>query len=74
MNDMDRQNLIFIMESSPEDLEDFYDWASEEDLIYALKLVQMAQSELVEQELELLDEQADQDLTQAQQLLKQFQL
>jgi hypothetical protein len=37
MNDWDRNNLHFILDSDEATLEDFYSWATEDDLAYALE-------------------------------------
>ena len=74
MNNWDKGNLDFILNSTNEDMEDFLSWASDEDLRYALELIQTAKSELAVQEIEMLEAQADQDTGQAQALLKRFRL
>lgn len=78
MNDWDRNNLHFILDSDEATLEDFYSWATEDDLAYALSLVREAKTELLIQEADILDEiltnaTAD-DVADANALLKQFQL
>jgi len=70
MNDWDRSNLHFILDSDKETLDDFYSWATEDDLNYALNLVRTAKAELLVQELELMDEVENCD--QAIDVLKQF--
>jgi hypothetical protein len=70
MNDWDRNNLHFILDSDKETLDDFYSWATEDDLNYALDLVRTAKAELMVQELELMDEVENFD--QAIDALKQF--
>ena len=67
-------NLDFILNSTDEDMEDFLSWASDEDLRYALELIQIAKNELVVQEIEMLDTKADEDLSQAQAVLERFRL
>lgn len=74
MNDWDRGNLDFILNSSDDDLEDFYSWASNEDLLYALQLIQLAKAELEIEEIEMLEAEDDQDLSQAQAVLERFRL
>jgi hypothetical protein len=74
MNDWDRGNLDFILNSSDADLEDFYSWASDEDLLYALQLIQLAKAELEVEEIEMLEAEADQDTSQAQAMLERFRL
>jgi hypothetical protein len=78
MNSWDRENLHFILDSDDATLYDFYSWATEDDLAYALSLVREAKTELLIQEAEILDEMltdatAD-DVADASAVLKQFQL
>jgi hypothetical protein len=78
MNDWDRNNLHFILDSDEATLEDFYSWATEDDLAYALSLVREARTELLIQEAEILDEiltnaTAD-DVSEATTMLRKFQL
>ena len=72
MNSWDRENLHFILDSDEATLADFYSWATEDDLTYALELVRTAMAELIVQEAELMDE--VEDLSAARGVLKQFQL
>ena len=74
MNNWDKGNLDFILNSTDEDMEDFLSWASDEDLRYALELIQIAKNELAMQEIEMLDTKADEDFSQAQAVLKRFRL
>lgn len=74
MNNWDKGNLDFILNSTDEDMEDFLSWASNEDLVYALELLQTARSELEVAEIELLEADADEDLSQAQAVLERFRL
>jgi len=73
MNDWDRNNLHFILDSDEETLTDFYSWATADDLDYALKLIREAKSELDVAELELLDESTEENgLTEARQVLSRY--
>ena len=72
MNDWDRNNLHFLLDSDEETLEDFYSWATEDDLQYALKLIREAKSELIIAEMELTDEITDKGLTEARQVLSRY--
>jgi hypothetical protein len=78
MNEWDRNNLHFILDSDEETLEDFYSWATEDDLAYALSLVREAKTELLIQEADILDElltaATAADVAEANTMLKQFQL
>ena len=78
MNEWDRNNLHFILDSDEETLEDFLSCATSDDIDYALSLVREAKTELLVQEAEILDElltdaTAD-DVSEANTMLKQFQL
>ena len=78
MNDWDRSNLHFILDSDEATLEDFYSWATEDDLAYALSLVRQAKTELLVQEAEILDElltdATEDDVSDACSVLRKFQL
>ena len=74
MNNWDKGNLDFILNSTDEDMEDFLSWASDEDLRYALELIQIAKNELAVQEIEMLEAGADEDFSQAQAVLERFRL
>ena len=74
MNNWDKGNLDFILNSTDEDMEDFLSWASDEDLRYALGLLQTARAELELAEFEILDAEAVEDLSQAQAVLERFRL
>ena len=74
MNNWDKGNLDFILNSTDEDMEDFLSWASDEDLRYALELIQIAKNELAKQEIEMLETEANEDFSQAQAVLEQFRL
>ena len=78
MNEWDRNNLHFILDSDEETLEDFLSWATSDDIDYALSLVREAKTELLVQEAEILDELLTDataaDVLEANTMLKQFQL
>ena len=54
MNLNDRNNLNFLMTATPQALREWYDIASEDDLIYAQELLEAYQMELNALEFELL--------------------
>jgi hypothetical protein len=56
MNDWDRDNLQFILNTTDESFEDWLDQADNDDIDYALGLIRTAKAELLTQEHELLDE------------------
>ena len=72
MNDWDRNNLHWILDADEDTLNDFYSWATDDDIKYALELVQTAKAELIAQEIELMD--AVDDVNQARDVLRQFRL
>ena len=74
MNNWDKGNLDFILNSTDADMEDFLSWASDEDLRYALELIQLAKAELAMQEIEMLEAETDDDFSQAQAVLERFRL
>jgi hypothetical protein len=78
MNDWDRNNLHFILDADEATLEDFYSWATEDDLAYALSLVREAKTELLIQEADILDElltaATAADVADASAVLRKFQL
>jgi hypothetical protein len=56
MNEWDRDNLNFIMNITDEGFDEWLDQADNDDIDYALKLIRMAKSELMLQEMEFTDE------------------
>ena len=75
MNKHDRDNLQFIISLNDEQ---FDDWASEmtnDDIQYAIEILQAARMELVEQEQSLMEfDLADSDLAEARSVLQKFRL
>jgi hypothetical protein len=74
MNNWDKENLNFILNSNDADMEDFLSWASDEDLAYALELIQLARAELELEEILMMEAQDDLDTSQAQAILERFRL
>lgn len=72
MNDWDRNNLHWILDADEDTLNDFYSWATDDDIKYALELVQTAKAELLVLEAELADD--VEDTTDAANLLRKFRL
>lgn len=56
MNEWDRDNLNFIMNTSEEGFDEWLDQADNDDVAYALELIRMAKAELMVQEMEFTDE------------------
>lgn len=55
INERDRKNLDFLLKVDHQTLLEWYDTASVDDLLYAQELFQAKTTELIMQELELLD-------------------
>lgn len=76
MNDWDQNNLNFLMSLSPEELEQFMNDSDDDDLAYALELVQREKSAVLSKMEELIDIVANDnmDLSEAQSVLAKFRL
>lgn len=74
MNAHDRDNLNFLLTAGPKVMQEWHQQASEDDYNYAMELLAQAMTELALQELELLDQEAEQDLSQARAVLSRFAL
>ena len=48
MNDNDRSNLRFLLESSAEQLQDWYESVSSDDIEYAFALMETARAEIID--------------------------
>jgi len=55
MNEWDRDNLKFIMETDDGAFDEWLDQADNDDVVYALELIRLAKAELMVQEMELTD-------------------
>jgi hypothetical protein len=74
MNDWDRNNLNFLLTASQETLEDWHNYADEDDYRYALELLEAARMELTLKELLIIDDVAVEDTSEAQAVLAKFRL
>ena len=77
MNQWDRDNLQFILNADEETFAQFLLDSSDDDVEYALELIQQAKAELSVQELELQENKAEEqgmDLSAAQSVLARFRL
>jgi hypothetical protein len=72
MNKRDRDNLNFILKAKPAVLRDWYNHITEDDIVYAFELIQIAQSELEIDLLEMTDDVKDCSI--ANQVLAKFRL
>lgn len=76
MNDWDRDNLNFILNTTDEDFVDWMEQADAEDIDYAIRLIHEHKQELSLKETVLLDEWSEEqiDLTEANDVLSKFRL
>ena len=70
MNDWDKDNLHFLLSVDPEVFEDWLEQADEDDVEYAIELLQQAKSELILQKMEILDD--VEDTTDAKSILQKI--
>jgi hypothetical protein len=73
-NDWDRNNLQFILNTSNEELERFWDQSDSDDMAYALELIARARAELEQQVLDILDGEGVGDTLDATKVLQKFRL
>lgn len=77
MNDHDRDNLTFLLSIDEQGFEQFLDESDDDDIDYAIKLIQTYRAELLIREIELeeaVDAEHGLDLSDAQALLTKFRL
>ena len=74
MNKHDRDNLQFLLSADKKTMESWYQTVGEDDVEYALELLQLYRTELELREFEIIDTEAEQDLSQAQSVLSRFTL
>ena len=74
MNDYDRSQLNYIMSLDDKQFEEWADSATDDDIKYALEILQAARVEKTVQEYEFLDNLQDYDLEDARAVLKKFML
>jgi hypothetical protein len=55
MNDWDKDNLNFLLTIDSETFEDWLEQADEDDIDYAIELLRAAKSELIVEQMEVLD-------------------
>jgi hypothetical protein len=70
MNEWDRDNLKFIMETDDGAFDEWLDQADNDDVVYALELIRLAKAELMVQEMELTDSVAN--FSEANQLIERI--
>lgn len=72
MNPYDLNNLSYIMSLNNEQFDEWMLTVSDDDINYAIELIQARRAELIEQEHQLLEDVVD--VTQAQTILKKYTL
>jgi hypothetical protein len=66
MNQRDRDNLDFLLNASPEIIQDWYNKVEDDDILYAFELLEMAKEELIEQQM------AGSDLSDAKAIILKY--
>ncbi len=66
MNQRDRDNLDFLLNASPEIIQDWYNKVEDDDILYAFELLEMAKEELIEQQI------AGSDLSEARAIISKY--
>ena len=74
MNDYDRNNLNFIMSLNGDEFEEWASGISDDDIEYAIELIQKARVEMVELQHDFIEEGLDENFTEANAILKKFML
>jgi ferritin len=74
MNEYDRSQFNFIMGLSDEQFEEWALSVPDDDIQYALELIQTARTEAFMLEQELMDQLVDSDLSEARKVLQKFRL
>ncbi len=72
MNKHDRDNYLFLMSLTPEQFDEWFMTIDEDDVQYAMELIQMARSEIAEQLASLFDDVVE--LSDARDVLGKFTL
>jgi uncharacterized HAD superfamily protein len=72
MNDIDRSNVVYILNLTPEQFKDWYNQLDAEDIIYASEILRGATTEILMEMLEASDK--VEDTTKASQFLRKFSL
>ena len=62
----DRDNLDFLLNASPEVIQDWYEKMEDDDIMYAFELLEMAREELIEQQM------AGNDLSEARAIISKY--
>jgi hypothetical protein len=70
MNDWDKDNLNFLLTIDSKTFEDWLEQADEDDIDYAIELLRAAKSELIVEQMEILD--GVQDISTANNFIEQI--
>lgn len=66
MNQRDKDNLDFLLNASPEVIQDWYNTVEDDDILYAFELLEMAKEELIEQQM------VGNDLSEARAIISKY--
>ena len=56
MNDWDKDNLKFLLQSDQETIDEWFHYSDKDDIKYALELIRTARNEMLVYELNLMDD------------------
>jgi hypothetical protein len=56
MNDWDKDNLKFLLQSDSETIDEWFHYSDKDDIKYALELIRTARNEMMVYELNLMDD------------------
>jgi hypothetical protein len=56
MNDWDKDNLKFLLQSDSETIDEWFHYSDKDDIKYALELIRTARNEMLVYELNLMDD------------------
>lgn len=71
MNNYDRRNLEFILSMTPDEVLDFFRDMPEDDIRYAIELIQIAKAEAIVKTMELIDSE-ETDFVEARAVLERI--
>ena len=78
MNNHDKQNVDFIRSRTPQELQQWFDelkeFGDDAEIDYALQMLMAARSQIEMELIQLFDEEANEDVSEAAEYLKRFRL
>jgi len=72
MNNYDRRNLEFILSMTPDQMLEFFEDMPQDDILYAIEIIQLAKCEAIVKKLELIEAE-ETDYSEARAVLERIQ-